>query len=146
MDFKPIEFTGEMRVKYWDGRTNLLVRYWTYLREGLNLINESKNYLLLVFGSFWTAKVITIAGYTINPNWTILAGVLGIPTLTLLGRWNLYKANKPREYLVTNETTVTGYGAYNMSVRQVEQNDEIITLLKNINSKLDNVATWEDVR
>lgn len=146
MKYETIQFDGEMRHRYWDGRANLLVRYWTYLRGGLGLVNEAKNYLLLVFGSFWTAKVIVIAGYSINPNWTIAAGFIGVPCLIWIGRWQLYKANKTQEYMTQNVATITGYNSYNMAIDTLEvnkqQNEKLDKIIELFSKKEDNGDIW----
>lgn len=131
--FKPIEFDGELREQYWEGKSNTFVRYWAYLRGGLALVNEAKNYLLVVFGSFWTAKVIEVGGHSINPNWTLLAGLIGVPILILLGRWQLHKAAKPQEFMNTSKGTVIGYQAFNLQVSMLELQENILKELKRLN-------------
>ena len=55
-DFKPIIFNDEFIAKFWDGTQNRIVRYQSYLRRGFSLFNETKNYILLIFGSYWTIR------------------------------------------------------------------------------------------
>ena len=137
-DFKPIIFSGETLRKYWEGPENKFSRYYTYLQKGFGIVNEAKNYILIVFGTYWTVKTM---------DWWIKLGIsdgllavglgiiatIGIGFLILIGRWDLFKLSKAREFAMVQHGSVTQYNPYNMQVRTVEQNDEIISLLKKLN-------------
>ena len=132
--FKPITFDDEFVTKYWDGPTNKIVRWWIYLRGGLSLFNEWKNYLLLAFGSYWTIKTADFwISIGISDTWlavgVLIAMPLGIVTLLFLGRWQLFKTTKPAEFITARHASITGYQGFNMTVRMVE-------LLEEINNKL----------
>lgn len=129
-EFRPIEFDGEFKKEYWEGKSNAFVRYWIYLNEGFEVVNKAKNYFLIVFGTFWTATAVKIWGYEINADWILVAGCIGFPLLILVGRWMLYKAAKPQEFMRAYKASILGYTVYNMQVRQVE-------LLESINKKLE---------
>lgn len=130
--FKPVEFSDEYIQRYWEGPSNAVARYYTYLQRGFGIVNESKNYFLIIFGSFWTAKAISILGVTVPPELFLIAGAVGIPILVLVGRWHLFKASKSIEFMTALHGSVTGYQGFNIQVRQVEQNDEIILQNKQI--------------
>ena len=137
MNFKPIEFNEENLRKYWDGPSNVFARYYTYLQRGLGLLNEAKNYILMLFGTYWTVKT---ADYWVPlgiPDSTLVLGLgivasVGIVCLIIAGRWDLFKLSKAREFASTQHGTVTRYDSYNMNVRNIEQNDKIIELLEDI--------------
>ena len=112
-DFKPITFTEEYAKKYWDGWQNFLVRQWTYFREGVNVGNEMKYLLATYIFSLWKSDV-TI------PGWILLwGGLLAVPIIIRVGRWNLIKANLSRQYFLTIQGSLTQFQGHNMSVFQV---------------------------
>ena len=118
---EPIE---EQMPEFWEGNQNMLVRYWTYLHRGLDLINQAK---------YWIAGV--IAMYVMfklsNPLWMAVMFILSTPVLIIVGRWHLYKASKPQEFIIAQKGTVLGYKPYNMQIRQLELLEEILKELKN---------------
>ena len=137
-DYKPITFTDEFIKEYWDGNQNRIVRYQNYLRRGLSLFNETKNYILLLFGSYWTIKTSDYwLAFTIADSWLVVGlGIVagtGLIALLFLGRWDLFRAQKATEFINNRHGTITGYNSYNMTIRRVEQGDEIIDLLKKLN-------------
>lgn len=122
---------------YWEGPQNRFIRYWTYLRTGMGFFNEWKNYILLAFGSYWTVKTSEYwLGWGLSESWLIVGFIIGMPlglgVLLLLGHWHIYRANKPQEYFTTMTSNITKYDGFNMAVRNIEQNDEIIRLLNEI--------------
>ena len=133
-EYKKIDESSEMLRAYWEGPSNRFARYYTYLQRGFGLVNEAKNYFLIVFGSIWTAKYISFMGYTVSSNWVIFAGIIGLPVLLLAGRWDLFKLSKSREFATTQHGTVTKYNSYNMAVKQLEILEEVRELLKEIAS------------
>ena len=109
--------------KYWDGKSNFLVRMYIYAQLGLAAINNAK---------YLVAGIITI--YVIlkftNPLWMLAVGIISIPFLILIGRWQMHKANKIQEYANTTKGTVLGYQGWNVSI-------ETLNTLKEISAKLD---------
>jgi hypothetical protein len=110
---------------YWEGKENLLIRVWVYAQRGLGIINEFK---YLVAG--------IMAGYVIlrftNPWWMLVIGLVSLPFIILLGRWQLHKVSRVSEWVGVQYGSVLGYNNYNLSIRTVE-------LLEDINKKLDNL-------
>ena len=86
MKFKPIIFSPEYQKKYWHGPQNFIVRMYVYLQRGFALVNEAKNYFLIVFGSIWTVKCIDILRLRISTNLISLDGLVGLPILGVVGR------------------------------------------------------------
>lgn len=130
-EFKPITFSDEFILKYWDGTQNRIIRYQAYLRRGLALFNEHKNYILMLFGSYWTIKTADYwLALEISDGWLVLGlgvtALIGLFGLVLLGRWHLFKAQKSEEFISTQRGSVTGYGGYNMSVRSLELLNDIL--------------------
>lgn len=132
-EFKPVTFTDEYIKQYWEGRSNSFARYFTYWQRGMGWLNEGRLYFYLVGGGIFTAKFITVFGYQIPIEWIMILAVVGIPLIILIGRWDLYKFNKAREFATVQHGSITKYDNFNMTVRMVEQNDEIIKLLKDLN-------------
>lgn len=139
------KITDELAPLYWDGPSNVIARYYAYLQRGFGFVNEAKNYFLIFFGILWTNKVISFFGYTIGTQWIVLGGIIGIPCLVIVGRWQLFKAAKAVEFIGNRHGSVTGYNSYNMTIETLEVNkeqnaklDKIIELL----SKSDKIKTW----
>ena len=135
-DFKEITDNPEYLTAYWEGSSNRFVRYWTYLRGGIGLLNESKNYILLVFGSYWTVKTSDIwLNYKFPDSWLLIAFLIGMPVgllvLLLLGHWQLYRASKPQEYINAQHGSITGFRPYNIQVRQLKLLEEILKQIQN---------------
>ena len=135
-EFKQITNGEEFLNAYWEGPSNRFVRYWTYLRRGMGLFNEWKNYILVVFGTFLTyffsGRLIEVFNLRLSPFWILGAAVVGIGALLWLGHWDLYRASKPIEYINAQNGTITGYNQYNMTIQQLEILEEVRELLKEI--------------
>ena len=124
MELKFLKFTGEFIDQYWDGAGNIIVRFYAYLDRGLALFNQTKNYVLLIFASYWTIKTMDIwISYGVsNKTLTIGIGVaafFGIVFLVFLGRWYLFRAQKAQEFINARHGTITGWRGFNMQVFQV---------------------------
>lgn len=121
MQFKPIIFNDQTHAKYWDGPSNLFVRYHNYLQRGLGLYNEFKNYIMMLFGTYWTVKTMDWwIGYHVPDLWLVggllIFAIVGLGFLLLAGRWHLYKAAKATEFINNRHGTVTQYDGFNMQV------------------------------
>lgn len=108
--------------QYWEGRENMLVRFYIYAQMGLNAVNNLK-YLVAAIIALYVVLKLT------NPMWMVAIGLVSIPCLIVLGRWQLYRVNKINEYVTQTKGTVLGYNSYNMQVRTIE-------LLESIDKKL----------
>lgn len=120
MNLQPID---EYVPSYWEGPKNILIRYYVYAQRGLSLINDFK---YLVAG--------IMAGYVIlkfaSPIWMLWIGLISLPILILIGRWQLHKVQKVSEWVGTQFGSVTKYNSYNMSIRQLEILEEILKILR----------------
>jgi hypothetical protein len=117
-EFKAIE--DDLPI-YWEGNRNILIRFWTYIKVGLNLINDYKYVGAAVFGVYYTLKLN-------NWLWLVLMFIITLPLLLFIGRWWLHKGAKTSEFIVNQKGTVLGYQVYNAQI-------EIIKLLKEIRDK-----------
>lgn len=122
--FEPITFNEEYANMYWDGASNTFVRYYSYLDRGFELFNKTKNYLMLMFGTYWTIKTMdwwVQTGYSegILIFGLIVVATFGIGFLVLIGRWHLFKAAQAIEYITQLKGTVTQYKGFNMAVYQL---------------------------
>lgn len=113
--------------KYWEGHSNILVRYWVYLSRGLDFVNQGRYLILGILGIYAVLKLA-------NPIWLVVMFVVCTPVLILLGRWNLYKVAQSQEFIVTTRGTVTGYGSYNLAVKNVELQEQILEALHKLNA------------
>ncbi len=123
-DFKPIIFSGESMRKYWEGPSNKFSRYFTYIQGGFGLFNDVFKYIATAFTAYWTIRSADYwLALGISDLWLTLGMVIiffiGVGVLGLLGRWQLYKLSKAKEFATTKEGTINGFNAYNINVLQV---------------------------
>ena len=140
-EFKPIIFSGETLRKFWDGPSNRFARYYTYLQKGFGIVNEAKNYILILFGTYWTIKTMSWwidLGYSDNmlAVGLIIVALVGLGFLILIGRWDLFKLSKSREFAMVQHGSVTQFGIYNMTVKNLEIQEEQSKLLQEILKKI----------
>ena len=109
--------------EFWEGKTNILVRLWTYAKRGLDIVNDFKYLGAGIFASYYTLKLV-------NPIWMVMMFVVALPILILIGRWHLFRASKTQEFVTTVKGSVLGYDSFNIQV-------EILEKLEEINKKLD---------
>ena len=134
-EFKTIDFSAENLRSYWEGPSNRFARYTTYLSRGFGRFNEISKYLQIVLASWWTTKYVVIWGYSISPNWILVASIIGFPVLMAIGRWDLFKLQKAIEFITMQKSTITGYGGYNMTVKSLQVQQEILKELKKLNNR-----------
>lgn len=121
MDYKQIkDFVPE----FWEGKTNILVRGWTYLNRGLDVFNQLKYVGAGVIALYVLLKLT-------EPIWIGIMFVVSLPILTIIGRWHLFKASKTQEFVTTVKGSVIGYNNYNLQVLQVELLEKILSKLEN---------------
>jgi hypothetical protein len=124
-NFKPID-NESFKPEYWEGPSNIFVRYWVYLSRGLDFINQAK-YLIVGILALYAILKLT------DPLWMIAMFVVSIPVLTILGHWQLYKVSKTQEFVTTTKGSVLGYTSYNINVKTLETLQEIKELLRSAN-------------
>src|SRR3990167_8081502 len=86
--------------KYWEGRENYFIRYWTYMERGLSVFNQFKYYIALPYATYYTFEFMK------NTEWCALFWIPvmiigGLPILIIVGRYQLHKINKTTEYVNT---------------------------------------------
>lgn len=112
--FTKVDDSPEFLRMYWDGPENVFNRYFTYLREGVSLLNEGK-YLMGMLGLGILNSDIVFSW------WMLLVGVLvGVPIVCFIGRWNIFRGNKSRQYISNQHGGVVQWQGHNMVVAQVE--------------------------
>ena len=132
---KELKWIDGYAPQYWEGKANILVRYWVYLYRGLDFINQARYLVIGILGLYAVLKLT-------NPMWLLAMFSVSVPTLVLVGRWQLYKVSSTQEYITTILGTVTGYGTYNLALKNVElqealveQQKEVINLLAKLNEQ-----------
>ena len=126
-EFQRVQFDEKYARQYWEGPQNLFIRIYAYFREGVGLINEGK--YILAFLGLGVFKSDILFQW-----WMLTAGVIiGVPVLILVGRWDLYRANKARQFITTVHGSVTQWQGHNMAVEQTRMMAEILEELKKLN-------------
>lgn len=120
-DLKTIEGNSENLRKYWDGLENVFKRYTLYLRRGFALFNEAKNYILILFSTYWTIRTMDYwATFNISDLVLMLGlggiALFGIGILILLGRWDLFKFQPASQFINTQHGDITQFKGFNMTV------------------------------
>ena len=108
---------------YWEGKQNIVNRYWTYLKKGLDLITEARYLIISILGGYAVLKLT-------DPLWLVAMFGVSIPILTVVGRWYLIHVSKAQEFVTTVKGSVLGYKPYNISVENLEIQREILAILK----------------
>ncbi len=78
--------------KYMGGTQNTLIRYYYYLENGLNILNEFRNLFLGILAVYIALKLENIL-------WAILMFIFGIIVLVVAGWYNVHKLAKMKEWL-----------------------------------------------
>lgn len=128
MELEKIQKIAPDLPKYWEGRENFIVRYYVYAKNGLNAVNDLK-YLVAGIVAFYVVLKLD------NPWWMLGIGLVSIPLLIVVGRWQLYRANKIQEYINTTRGSVLGYNGYNMQIDTLETLKLILSELQNKTQK-----------
>lgn len=126
MEYEKIDSSTEILRRYWDGPTNMFSRYYTYFQRCLTLFNEGKYLLGLIGLGIWKSTIVI-------PGWALILGtIVGFPLMIAIGRWHLFRVQKATEFINAQHGSITGYNSYNMQIDNLNQNEEIIRLLKKL--------------
>ncbi len=117
-DFKKVDDSTENLARYWDGPSNRFARYFTYWQRGMGWLNEGRLYFYLFGGGLLASEFIEIFGYKIPVELVLVVAVVGIPIIILVGRWDLFKLNKARQFITTQHGNITKFQGHNMQVIQ----------------------------
>lgn len=106
------------------------------------MFNETKTYLYILFGGYWTIKTADYwLALGIGEIWLVLGigalSLVGLVILLFFGRWDLFKAQKATEFIGQRHGSITGYAGFNMQVRMVELQELILEELKKDKSVTD---------
>jgi hypothetical protein len=107
-----------MKDKYWDGKTNTAIRYYFYSQKGLDLFNQFRYLLMLIFGVYVTMKLS-------NPVWLVVMFVVSCPILILIGYVAVHHVNKVMDWLNIEFATYWSRYQFDLQERQVKAMEEI---------------------
>lgn len=109
--------------KYLAGNHNKAIRYYYYIERGLDIINLFRNLFLGIFAAYFALKLDNV--------WILVAMfVISMPTLAIMGYYNVHKLSKIKEWLNIRFSTHFGIKTFDYTKRQVELMEEIRDLLK----------------
>lgn len=115
--------TEQYDAKYLSGAWNKVIRYYYYLEQGLNILNEFRNLFLGILGLY-------IALHLTNLMWMIIMVVPSLLFLTIAGFYSVHKVSKVREWLTIRFGTHYGLTTFNYQKRQYELLQEILEELR----------------
>lgn len=95
------------RVKYWNGSTNKLIRFYFYSQRGLALLNEGRYLVMAVFALYYTLKLS-------NPIYLIGMFGVAVPVLIVLGWVQVHKVGKVVDWLSIQFSTHFGRYQYTL--------------------------------
>ena len=116
--------------KYWEGRENFFIRYFTYMERGLGVFNQFKYYIALPYATYYTFEF--MKDYAGALFWIPLMILGGLPILVIIGRYQLQKMNKTTEYVNTISGSIFQYKPMQLSIEQVQLLTEIRDSLKKL--------------
>lgn len=116
---------SEYDKKYLPGFWNRTIRYYYYLEQGLNILNEFRNLFLGILGIY-------IALHLTNIVWMVIMFIPSIMVLTVAGYYSVHRISKVREWLNIRFGTHYGVTAFNF---QREQNELLKEILKEVKKR-----------
>ena len=117
-EFIKVDDSQDNLSRYWEGPSNRFARYFTYWQRGMGWLNEGRLYFYLIGGGLFTATYIEIFGFKIPVEFVILGAIVGIPIIIFIGRWDLFRLNKAREFISVQHGNITRFQGHNMNVTQ----------------------------
>ena len=118
----PNEDSHALKSQYWDGFKNKSIRYYYYVRRGLELLNEFRYLIMGILGFYYALKLD-------NPMMMVVMFGASIPILIILGWLMVHHIAKVIEWLNIQYSTHWSRYTYDLQ-------EEIIKQLKEINEKL----------
>lgn len=119
-----IQFVNDNEKEMLHGRKNAFIRYYFYMRKGLELINEMRYVFMAVFGVYYLTKMD-------NPVLLVLMFAVAIPTLVLLGWFAVHHMAVVLEFLGIRYTTAWGKYSYELQERIASACEKIADINKN---------------
>lgn len=114
----------ELKVKYWQGTKNKIIRLYFYSQKGLALFNEFRYLIMLIFGVYVAMKLS-------NPVWLFLMFIISVPALIAIGFVSVHYVGKVIDYL--NVQFATHWSKYSFKLQE-----GILEELKKINNGKNN--------
>lgn len=109
--------------KYLAGKTNWLIRYYYYLSNGLNELNNFRNILLGILTIYVTFKLS-------NYWWAVGIFVVSVLVLTLVGYLMVHRVSKVRDWLGMRFSSYFGMKSVNYTEESFKLLQEIRDLIK----------------
>jgi hypothetical protein len=104
----------ELKERYWSGNRNKVIRYYYYVRRGLELLNEFRYLLMAIFGVYLAMKMS-------NPILLIFMFLVSIPVLIVLGWLMVHHISKVIEWLNVEFSTYWGRYTYDLQEKILEE-------------------------
>ncbi len=117
------DVTQEERDLYLQGHGNRLIRYYYYLEQGLNILNEFRNLFLGIIALY-------IALHLTNFLWMALMFIPSIVALTIVGYFAVHRVAKVKEWVSLRFSTHYGIRSFDYQKGIYEKLDEIALLLR----------------
>lgn len=117
------ETTKENDQRYLNGIENKVTRYYYYLNQGLNVINNFRNLFLGIIALYIALHL---------DSWWLLIAMFvpSILILTVVGYYSTHRMSKVIEYISLRFSTHYGIKTFDFNQRQTELLEEIRDMLK----------------
>lgn len=127
MSESPYTINENSEKRYYLGRLNWSFRQYFYIQEGINNVSQFRTIAYFLIGIGLIFKID-------NTNYKLLGsiGLAVLPVLWILGYIMATRGNKSLDYFRMKELTTFGKYGIEMQERNLQQQDEIINLLKEI--------------
>lgn len=107
-----------MTERHWDGTKNKVVRYYFYSKRGLELFNEFRYLLMLIFGAYVMLKLT-------NPFYLLLMFVVSLPVLIFFGWLQVHHMAKIINWLDIEFASYWSRYSFELQERQVKATEEM---------------------
>ena len=101
--------TPENIKKYWDGRTNYLIRLFMYALRGLDLFNQWRYLIMTIVAIYYMFKLT-------NPWFMPIIFLVCVPILCLVGWFQVHRMSKVIDWLSIK--FATHFGMYNITLQE----------------------------
>jgi hypothetical protein len=109
--------------EHWLGWKNKAIRYWFYNQKGLDLFNQFRYLVMMIFGVYYTLKL--------KDHWWLLWMLLiSMPVLGLIGWVQVHRIGKVVDWLNVKFSTHYGQLGYKYQKQMIDLLEEIRDALK----------------
>jgi hypothetical protein len=112
----------DLRDKYWNGAKNKVIRYYFYVRKGLELLNEFRYLIMGILGFYYALRLS-------NPFMLVIMFCIAVPILIVFGWLSVHHISRVVEWLAVQYSTHWSRYSYDLQ-------EEIIKQLKEIKNKI----------